>query len=210
MDLSLQLTITNGFLSLKDLYRLGRVNKYMNSLFEEIIKKYYNLLQTCSLISFIPIVKQEQDFWDRIHSSTLYNFNNNHLCKKLNKDEMAFYYTYFIFNFHKFYKTDLYSKYWMCILYENGLIKSFSDNYNVHNNLVDTTKTDIILKINIHYSFQLYRNYPKKLFYWGTKIIFENNNGKVLNPEFVNVKLLDKLITSEKFKNMISKNFCKI
>ncbi len=180
MDLSLQLTITNGFLTLKDLYILGRVNKYMNSLFEEIIKKYYNLLQTCSL------------------------------CKKLNKDEMAFYYTYFIFNFHKFYKIDIYSKYWMCILYENGLIKSFSDNYNVHNNLLDTTKTDIILKINIHYSFQLYRNYPKKMFYWGTKIIFENNNGKILNPKFVNVKLLDKLIKSEKFKNMISKNFCKI
>lgn len=134
-----------------------------------------------------------------------YNFNidNNFnvFGKKINKTEMAFYYSYFIFRFHKFYKIDEYSRYWMCILHENGFVKSISDNYNGHRRI---SETDIILKINIHYSYLIYRNYPKKLNYWGTKITFEHN-GNIIYPDFVDKILLNKLIISDKYMSMVSR-----
>lgn len=229
MDFALQLTIGSGFLGLKDFGRLGKVDKFLNSLCENNIEKYYEILEKCSSTPFIKETKfnpwNNNDFPNEFNTGIVYKYNNTWddiFGKKLNKDEMAFYYTYFIFRFHKFYRIDSYSKFWSCILYENGYIKSFSESY--YNGTDEIDDTDIILKINIHYSYLIYRNYPKKLNYWGTKIKFQNkgkdiiiyqrypkysyeNKEKYLDREIVNLKLLDALITNEKYMSMVSKKF---
>lgn len=160
-------------------------------------------MRKCSLLPFVSEIKDSVWGNHTYVDANIFMFSkvNNLFCNPLNKDEMAFYYTYFILKYHKFYKTDVYSKYWMCVLYKNGFIKAISDNYNVG---IDISETDIILKINIHYSYLIYRNYPKKLNYWGTKIVFENNKRNIIYPDFVNLKLLDKLIISDNYRNRIS------
>jgi hypothetical protein len=212
MDLALQLVINSGFLGLKDLYKLSKVDKFMNSLCKNFIEKYYDVLQKCSSLQFAH------------DESMIFKFNtdwNNIFGRKLNSDEMAIYYTYFVFKYHKFYKTDNYSKHWMCILDEYGFLKSFSNDY--HRGF-DADDKDIILKIQIHYSYTIYRNYPKKINYWATTIRFQHKDKDIVvypnyirttekikvphfNPDCVNLKLLESLITSEKYKNMISTNF---
>ena len=209
MDLALQLTINSGFLVLKDFYKLSKVDKFMNSLFKNLIEKYYDVLRKCSSLQFVH------------DESMIFKFNtdwNNIFGRKLNGDEMAIYYTYFVFKYHTFYKKDFYSKYWICILDENGFVKSFSNDY------LDVDDKDIILKIQIHYSYTIYRNYPKKLNYWATIIKFQHKDKDIVvypdyirttdkikvpnfNPDCVNLKLLESLITSDKYKIMISNNF---
>lgn len=193
IDLALQLTINSGFLWLNDLYKLSSVDKFMNFIFKKNIEKYYDILKKCSSVSFIRGIKQHY----------IINLNwSNILSKKLNRDEMSIYYTYFFFRFNIFYKIDEYSHYWMCVLDQNGFVKSFYD-YDI-NNVFDNT--DIILKIQTHYSYLIYGKRKPKLKYWGTRIKFENNYKKI-NPDFANLKLLDKLIISDKYKNMITKLF---
>ena len=207
MDLALQLTINSGFLEMKELYKLSKTDKFMNSLLKKNIEKYYEILRKCSQIEGNKQLMYS--IWDTVgnYPSTFFTFDKIHLelfSKKLNRDEMAIYYSYFVFRYHKFYRGDLYSKFWKCILYENGYIKIISNDYNID---VGVSETDIILNINIHYSYLIWRNYPKKLKYWGTKIYFQNKNGKEIFPEFVNLKLLDKLIISDKYQSMVSNKF---
>lgn len=210
MDFALQLTIASGFLELKDLNKLSKVDKFLKSLCGKHIKKYYDILRKCYSTPFIT--QTIYNHWNNNdfvndNSGIIYKYNNiwnDVFGKKLNKDEMAFYYSYFVFRFHKFYRTDSYSKYWTCILNEKGYIKSFSDNYYIGIGHIDDT--DIILRIQIHYCYLIWRNHPKKINYWGTKTKFENK-GKEIQANFVNLKLLDKLITSETHRNIISKHF---
>jgi len=208
IDFALQLTINSGFLGLNDLYNLSKVDKFMNSLFKKNIEKFYEILTKCSEMEGDKELMYS--IWDNAgtYPSTSFTFDNIHphlFCKKLNRDEMAIYYSYFVFRYHKFYRTDMYSKFWRCILYENGYIKIISDDYNIDRGV---SETDIILNIEIHYSYLIWRNHQKKLQYWGTKLYLKNKNGgKEIKPEFVNLKLLDKLIKSEKYQGMISKNF---
>lgn len=200
IDLILQLIINNGYFGLKDLYNICKIDTFLNSLSKKYIKKYYDILQKCSVIQIETQVKYHS-WGDRTYindAMTIHNVNNN-LFNKLNNDEMAIYYSYFIFKYHNFHKVDVYSKYWTCVLYENGFIKSLS---YIHNNI---SNTDIIMKIKIHYSYIIYRNYPKKLNYWGTNITFENNKGRVISPNFVNLKLLDKLIINNNYQRIKSK-----
>lgn len=212
MDLALQLTINSGFLVLKDFSRLASVDKFLSYIYKKRIGKYYDILQKCSLKPFSTHINDIflDQYNERLFNrENIYMFDNNWnnlFCKQLNNDEMAIYYTYFIFRFHKFYITDNSSKYWRCVLYENGFVKSFSETNNYYNGIKNVDDTDIILKIIIYYKYRIYRNYPKKLLYWGTKITFENK-GKVINPEFVNLKLLNKLIISNPYMNMVSKKF---
>jgi hypothetical protein len=219
MDLALQLTINSGFLGLNDLYKLSNVDKFMNSLCKNLIEKYYNVLRKCSSAPFTtnysigfsappPIFKFNND-WDNIFG------------RKLNKDEMALYYSYFVFKYHKFYKKDCHSNYWMCVLDEYGFVKSFSNDYHYG---IEVADKDIVLKIQIHYSYIIYRNYPKKLNYWATQIRFQHKDKDIVvypnyirttdkikvpnfNPDCVNLKLLESLITSEKYKSMFSTSF---
>ena len=197
IDLILQLIINNGFLGLKDLYNICKVDKFLNSLSKQNIKKYYDILQKCSVIQIESQIKP-------IQFEKIYKFNNNLFYKKLNNDEMAIYYSYFIFKYHTFYNIDIYSRYWACVLCENGFIKLFT----YYNNYDNMSNTDIIMKIKIHYSYIIYQNYPKRLNYWGTNITFVNNKGRAIYPKFVNLKLLDKLIINNNFQR-IKKNYCK-
>lgn len=207
MDLVLQLTIKSEFLGFKDLYKLSKVDKFMNSLCKKNTEKYYDILQKCSQIECDKQLRYNT--WDTTgnYPSTFFTFDNIHpdvFGKKLDRDEMAIYYSYFVFRYHKFYRGDLYSKFWRCILYENGYIKIISNDYNID---LGISETDIILNIDIHYSYLIWRDHPKKLKYWMTKIYFQNKNGKEIKPELANLKLLDKLITSENYQSTISKNF---
>lgn len=210
MDLSIQLTIGSEFLVVKDLNILSKVDKFLNYLCKKKIEKYYEILRKCSSMLFITklLFKQlnNNDFHNDLNHSIIYIYNNCEYIfgKKLNKDKMAFYYSYFIFKFHKFYRTNSYSKYWSCILYENGYIKSFSDNYYI--GIDNINDTDIVLNIEIRYTYLIWRNHAKKINYCGTKIKFQNK-GKDIYPDFVNLKLLDKLITNYKYQSIISKNF---
>lgn len=211
MDFALQLAIDNGFLSLKDFGRLGNVDKFLNSLCKKHIEKYYEILSKCSFNEFITQTSfnhwNNNDFPNEFNRRIIYKYNDNWdevFGKILNKDEMAFYYSYFVFKFHKFYRIDSYSKFWSCILNKNGYIKSFSDNSYLGISNIDDT--DIILNIQINYSYLIWRNQPKKLNYWGTKTRFENK-GKEIQVDFVNLNLLDKLITSDNYRNIVSKNF---
>jgi hypothetical protein len=93
----------------------------------------------------------------------------------------------------------------MCILNKKGFIKIFAQDYyrfNIENYGFDFND-DIVLKFEIHYSYLIWRN-QKRINYWGTKIKFENK-GNEFNPKFVNLKLLDKLITSTRYRNALSK-----
>ena len=205
MDLALQLTMDCEFLGINDLYRLTKVDKFMNLLSNKYIKKYYEILEKCSSVELLKETIKYITLCDssgNVHSipRTIYIYDwCNLFNKKLNKDEMAIYYSCLVFKYHSFCETDEYSMFWRCILNEDGYIKSLpAESYY---NILDT---DIILRIDIHYSYDIYRNYPKKLNYWRTKIRFENK-GKEIQQNFVNIKFLNKLILSKKFKNEVLK-----
>lgn len=211
-DFALQLTIASGFLSLKDFGRLTRVDKFLNALCGKNIEKYYEIFKKCSSTPFVTEIVftpwSDNDLPNKFNTLDVYKFNNSDdtFSKKLNQDEMAFYYSYLVFRFHKFYRRDNYSKFWSCILNEKGFIKIFAEDYRFNINDYDFVfNDDIVLKIEIYYSYIIWRN-QKKINYWSTKIKFENK-GKEFNPQFVNLNLLDKLITSETYRNMISRKF---
>jgi len=224
MDLSLQLAMNSGFLGLNELYKLSNVDKFMNSLCKNLIEKYYDVLRKCASTPFTREISDIANYSIGFSSALIFKFNNNWdnvFGKKLNRDEMALYYSYFVFRFHNFCKTDNYSKHWMCILDEYGFVKSFSNDYHYG---IEVADKDIVLKIQIHYSYIIYRNYPKKLNYWGTIIRFQQKDKDIVvypnyirttdktkaphfNPECVNLRLLDNLITSEKYQSIFSKQF---
>lgn len=210
-DFALQLTISSGYLELKDFGRLTRVDKFLKSLCEKNIEKYYELLRKCYSTPFIREIIftpwSDYELPNKFNTLNVYKFNNSDdtFSKNLNEHEMAFYYTYFIFRFHEFYRTNIYSKFWMCILNKKGFIKLFAQDYNFNaENYGFDFKDDIVLKIEMFYCYHIWRNQPKKLNYWGTKIKFENK-GDEIYPKFVNLKLLDKLITSATYRNVVSK-----
>lgn len=213
-DFALQLTIGSGFLKLKDYNNLRRVDKFLKYLCEKNIEKYYNLLKE---LSYIPYITNSiLRYWDNDESSNNYNtleiyqFDNsdNIFNKKLNNDEMAFYYSYFIFKFyefHSFYRTNKYSKFWMCILNKNGFIKIFARDYIFSKeNYGFEYNDDIFLKIELYYRYNSWRKQTKKC--WETKIKFVNK-GKEFIPNFVNLKLLNNLITSNEFRSTILKYY---
>lgn len=194
-DLVINITISSKFLGFYEFINLAKTDKYLNYYTKIYINKNYYIIQTCKItkiiipktISFYNLDEIINNNYDNYYWYYIFN-------QKLNRDELAFYYSYFVYKYNSFYIYGGYSKDWLCVLFPDGFIKSF-----------DTTQTndenDIILKIKLYYSVTSYRG-TKKINYWDSDIIFYNNKEKIIYPDFVNSKLLKKLV--------INKNIYKI
>jgi len=82
MDFALQLTIGSGYLDLKDFGRLKNVDKFLKSLCEKNIEKYYDLLRKCSSIPFVTEIVfrpwSDNDLPNKFNTSNVYKFNNSY------------------------------------------------------------------------------------------------------------------------------------
>lgn len=211
LDLALQITIGYGYLTLNDFYRLINVDRFLKLLCINHIEHFYNLLIKCSQVPYVT--NNIFRYWnvyeipnDNLNILKIYKFDNSDTIfnKKLNNDEMAFYYSYFMFKFHdylSFYKTSRYSKIWMCILNNKGFIKLIARDYIFKKeNFGFNYKDDIFFKIELFYRYDIFKKKNEKL--WTTKIKFINKGNEFI-PNFVNLKLLDNLITNNTFYNML-------
>lgn len=203
LNLVLSLVCNSGFIELKDFGKLGNTDKYLNSIYKEHIEKYYTILRKCSDIRIqVPLPKFYNYNNDEISDYKI-SFEHNYwnkLFNKLNKDEMTFYLSYFILKYHKFYKVDIHTKYWSCLLYKDGFIKSLDSKSNRH-----LDNDTIILKIGILYVYSISRELPyfrTGVRYSGPNIVFQDNKGnQIYNIDFINFKLLKKLILSFHYNN---------
>lgn len=208
LDLVLKLIIDNGFVGLSEFSKLKKVDKYLNKLSNEYINKYYDILKKCHNIeifssryhyySFIDynenvIIKYNKNIYEPNYWYNIFN-------KKLNKDELVLYYGYFINKYNKYYKCSLHSIIWSCIISSDGFIKFLGHDLVFKSYMSDD---DIMMKIELYYSISDYRGIKTK-YYWKSNIVFKNKKNEKINPTFINVNLLNKLLTDFNYIKMVS------
>jgi hypothetical protein len=203
--LILQLTIDNGFIGLSDLMDLKNVDKYFNETCKKYIDKYFEILSKCyNTHIIIPKYPSFNDNDDEFNLLS-YNYENKYwydlFGKKLNRDELVLYYGYFINkateSINSYSSFAYCSKTWKIVMFEDGFIKSFDYKYT---NLSDS---DIIMKVTLYYATTIYLNKRTK-HYWKSEIIFENKKQEKIETYLINTKLLDKLLTTFNYIDMVS------
>ena len=182
-DFVIYITFLSKFLGFYEIINLAKTDKYLNHYTIKYINKYYYFTRKTHQTKII--IPKNISFYnlDEIINNDYENkYWYSIFKRKLNTEQLAFYYSYFVYKYHRFYNYGVYSKDWLCILFPDGFIKSFDATQKKNDD-------DIILKIVLYYSVTSYRD-EKTLNYWGADVIFYNSKGKQINPEIVNSKLM--------------------
>jgi hypothetical protein len=169
-----------GFLTLTELKNISVLNKYYNvmskkqmdfikKVIQNIMKsKYllnYNSLYSSVRINYNYDINNTTEMVPYISENNTYTYNKqywyNLFGRKLNSEELAFYYCHFIKNYNCAsrsnicFETSTNTNMWHCVAYKNGFIKSFScknDNSIILSNPPDTD--EIIIRFNRKTNFK--------------------------------------------------------
>lgn len=204
--LLLELTIYNDFLGFNDLIRLSRINKYFNSSTKKYIEKYYEFLNKCINIPIknsyasLYIIDNNEYKYDREYWYKLFN-------KKLNSQELAIYYSYFIKNYYYSCRKMLYLDQWICSIYQDGFIKLLA-NKNDGSVLID--KNDVILKCIIDYKYDNFNinepNIQIKKIYCNVKVKYMQDF--ISESNLNNISKVDEILLLELLKNFDYNEYC--
>jgi len=197
-DLVIHLTLLSNFLGFNEIINLSKTDKYLKYYTQIYIRKYHYIIYICKQTKIC--IPKTISFYNQ-HEIINNHYNNEYwysiFNQKLNCDQLAFYYSYFVYKYHTFYNHGVYSKDWMCILFPDGFIKSFDCCGENKSN------DDIILKVILYYSVTSYRG-KKFLNYWASDVILSNVKGNPIEFQLVNSNLLKKLVINKNNTKLIS------
>ena len=209
IELIFQYTMNTEFIDLEDFMNIfsNFINKE-NSIIsnsKKYINDYFDILKKCYNIKQLKIPQGVPYTYNNYYEKYIYDndYWYNLFGKKLNKDELALYYTFFIYKYHKFNKEGISSKEWSCIMHPNGFIKSFG--YHKYSDLY-ISENDIIIKIDLYYNYNsTSKQHSFTENYWSTKIKLENKHGVNIENSIINLELLEQMIINKNFVNKIIK-----
>lgn len=209
LELKFQYTMDSEFTDLEDFknifskFATKENSTILNS--KKYIDDYFDILKKCYTIKQIKIPQGIPYTYNNYYEKYIYENNYWYTLfgKELNKDELALYYTYFIYKYHKFNKEGVSSKEWSCIIHPSGFIKSFG--YHKHSDLY-IDENDIIIKIDLYYNYiSTSKQHSFTENYWSTKINLENKHGVDIENLIINLELLQSMIINQNFVNKIIK-----
>ena len=184
-ELHLELAIYNNFLGLNDLINVSKINKTFNSIVKKYINEYYSILQKCYKIEMKNSYTHLYGGSRGIDYTYDRNYWYNYFGRKLNSQELALYYAYFVEKYHYSCKRELYKDIWICVIYPDGFIKLLASKID---GSISTMygNNDIILRITRFY------NYTIKRIYLTTEIMYERESN--INYSHVDEELLKNIL----------------
>jgi hypothetical protein len=194
-ELHLELAIYNNFLGLNDLINVSKINKTFNSIVKKYINEYYSILQKCYKIEMKNSYTHLYGGSRGIDYTYDRNYWYNYFGRKLNSQELALYYAYFVEKYHYSCKIEEYKHVWICVIYPDGFIKLLASKID---GSISTMygNNDIILRITRFY------NYTIKRIYLTTEIMYEPETN--INYSHVDEELLSKLLIKNNLDYIIN------
>jgi len=180
-------SISSKLLGFYEIINCYKINKHFKYYTQTYINNFYYIIKKTFYTKMI------------LHNNYYHNQYWYSIFKqKLNYDELAFYYSSFIFKYQKFWNHTPYSKLWTCILFPDGFIKSFDIN-------CIKQETDTIFNVILYYKLSYFHEQKIfKLYYWKTDVSFFNYKGIQIYPENFNFKLIQNIIINHNFNNIIT------
>jgi hypothetical protein len=171
----IEFAIFNNFLGLDELATMSMINKSYNELAKREIKKIYKIIE---IIRSSKIQVNNSSLYSNPMYSEDCNYNQNYwyqlFGRKLNHQELAIYYAYFIT------KYDISSVNWCCVAFEDGFIKQLGARSDGSVS-ISHDKPEVYIRLC---------NYRDENFY----IRAEQKYLIDLNPNLLDKKLLKKII----------------
>lgn len=205
----IEIAIHLNLIHISDIVTISKTSKTLNSFTKPFIKKYverlYDILQKCKKVNIITNICSKYSIYQ---DPTQFYYKNDYwykiFYKKLDLNELAIYYAYFIKKYIYHTRQEMENEFWMAHIFEDGFIKMFpsiedgclifsGNDVNEYYDRCITSKTYYKYTIFYDYTKILPRNITEGPYY---KSIIEINN-ESLSP--VNKKLFEKIIIL--FKN---------
>lgn len=171
----IEFSIFNNFLGLDELATISMVNKSYNLLAKREIKKIYKIIEKIRKVKI------------QVNNSSLYSMNSTLDCvynqnywyklfgKKLNRQELAIYYAYFIT------KYSIGTSNWCCTTFNDGFIKQLGSKSDGSVSLLSYNEPEIYVRFS---------NYSRE----NISVNFEERHIPIHNDSYIDEKLLKKCV----------------